>query len=122
MVLAGSPRALTSCGAAALGTDTTFIVVPTDAMRDGMNSAVWLSVLTTVRWGWTMPGSPADSREKTSAMRSTSSSGLNLVVTLKVSDAERTSNDMDDEGEDGGMLQRRITAELGRALYLKWEA
>ena len=39
MVLAGRPFALTSGGAVALGTDTTFIVVPTDATRDGINSA-----------------------------------------------------------------------------------
>ncbi len=114
IVLAGSPLALTSSGAPAVGTDTTFIVVPEDAMRDGMKSAVWFSVDMAVRCGWTIPGSDDESCAKTLAMRPTSSSGLNRVVASKVSCAERTRRDMlGDEDDSGG--QEQESAGQGRA-------
>ena len=94
---------MTSAGAAAVGTDTTFMVVSAEPMREGIKSAVWLGRGTVVRCGCTMPGSLAERREKTSVMSATSSSGAKVLVTLSVSSAERTRRDIfaHDERRDG---------------------
>lgn len=94
MVLAGNPRSLTSCGAIAVGTATTFMVVPTDATLDGMKRHVWFPEGTVVRGGCTIPGSDLERREKTSAMRATSSSGVNRVVTLDTLEADSILRDI----------------------------
>ena len=93
-VLAGRPRSLMSWGAVAVGTATTFIVVPAEVTLEGMKRHVWFAEGTVVRAGCTIPGSDLERREKTSAMRSTSSSGLNRGVTLVTSEAERILRDI----------------------------
>ena len=49
IVLAGSPCSLTSSGAVAVGTATTFIVVPDEATLEGMKRQVWFPEGTLVR-------------------------------------------------------------------------